>query len=139
METHIHGVPPRRLLAGMSLRQSPVDRISQRVFPQVGENLIIDLESGKVLGCGDGFFGEGFHYHGFVALGIDEFVVHDLDAGVVLRKLGDPVGNGLSVGEGWNVLPHTSEAEHHVLGVGAAELGFTFLADDGDVQARVFL
>lgn len=47
--TYIHRVTTGRLLAGMSLGQSPVQRIGQGILPQIDEDLVVNLEGGKVL------------------------------------------------------------------------------------------
>jgi hypothetical protein len=46
--THIHGVTAGRDLAGVALGQSPVEGVGQGVLAEVGEDLLIDLEGGKV-------------------------------------------------------------------------------------------
>lgn len=46
----VHGVLTRRLLASVALRQRPVERVGKSVLAEVGENLVLNLESGKV-GC----------------------------------------------------------------------------------------
>jgi hypothetical protein len=47
-KTHVHGVATGRDLASVALGQSPVEGVGQGVLAEVGEKLLIDLESGKV-------------------------------------------------------------------------------------------
>lgn len=46
--THVHGVAAGRDLAGVTLGKSPVERVGEAVLPQVGDNIILDLEGGEV-------------------------------------------------------------------------------------------
>ena len=46
----VHGVLTRRLLASMALGQRPVERVGKGVLTEVGENLVLNLESREV-GC----------------------------------------------------------------------------------------
>lgn len=48
VSTHVHGISAGRLLAGVTLSQTPVDSVGERVFPEVGQELLINLESGEV-------------------------------------------------------------------------------------------
>lgn len=66
-------------------------------------------------------------------MSIDELVVDDLDAGVVGRKTGNLVGNGLGIGKGRDVLADLREAEDDVPGVGSAQLGLGLLSEDDNV------
>ena len=44
----VHGVLTRRLLASVALGQRPVERVGKSVLTEVGENLVLNLESGEV-------------------------------------------------------------------------------------------
>lgn len=46
--THIHGVAAGRDLAGVALGQSPVEGVGKGVLAEVGQYLLLDLESGEV-------------------------------------------------------------------------------------------
>lgn len=48
--THIHGVPPGRLLAGVAFGEGPIERVGESILAQVAKNLLFDLEGGEV-GC----------------------------------------------------------------------------------------
>ena len=135
--THIHGIPTSGLLTGVALGQGPVERVSQRILSQVGQNLIIDLESRKIFRRGDSFLGKRLDGDGFVALCVDEFVIHDFDTAILCGQLSEAVGDRLGVGEGGHVLANAGKAESHVLRVGPTELPFAFLSDDGEVKIWV--
>lgn len=61
----------------------------------------------------------------------------DLDGTVVGRKERNLVGNGLSIGEGGNVLADLGEAEDDVLTVGTTELGLGLLSKDDEISTGV--
>ena len=44
----VHGVLTRRLLASVTLSQRPEERVGKGVLAEVGENLILNLESREV-------------------------------------------------------------------------------------------
>jgi hypothetical protein len=46
--THVHGVAAGRDLAGVALGESPVEGVGKGVLAEVGEHLLLDLESGEV-------------------------------------------------------------------------------------------
>jgi hypothetical protein len=46
----VHGVLTRRLLASVALGQRPVERVGKSILAEVGENLVLNLESGEI-GC----------------------------------------------------------------------------------------
>lgn len=46
--TYIHGVAAGGDLAGVTLGQSPEERVREGVFAEVGKKLFIDLEGGEV-------------------------------------------------------------------------------------------
>jgi len=46
--THIHGVAAGRDLAGVALGQSPVEGVGKGVLAEVGQHLLLNLESGEV-------------------------------------------------------------------------------------------
>ena len=48
--TYVHGVLAGRLLAGVTLSQCPEERVGESVLAEVGEDLILNLES-RELGC----------------------------------------------------------------------------------------
>jgi hypothetical protein len=64
--------------------------------------------------------------------------VDDLDGAVVGRKEGNLVGNGLSIGEGGNILADLREAEDDVLTVGTTELGLGLLSENDEISIGVF-
>ena len=131
--THIHGVPSGRDLASMTLDQSPVQRVGERVLAHVGEELLVNLESGEVGRSGDGIHRVGRDGLGLVALGVNEVVVEDLNVGVVAGQLHDLVGDRLGIGKGGHILADTSEAEDDILGVGTAKLGSGLLTKNDEV------
>ncbi len=45
---YIHGVATGRLLAGVALGKSPVEGVGESIFPEVGEELLVDLEGSEV-------------------------------------------------------------------------------------------
>lgn len=61
----------------------------------------------------------------------------DLDGAVVGGKEGNLVGNGLSIGEGGNILADLREAEDDVLTVGTTELGLGLLSEDDEISTGV--
>lgn len=46
--TYVHSVSAGRLLAGVTLSKTPVDGVGESVLLQVGQELLIDLESREV-------------------------------------------------------------------------------------------
>lgn len=46
--TYVHSVSASRLLAGVTLSKTPVDGVGKSVFLQVGQELLVDLESREV-------------------------------------------------------------------------------------------
>jgi hypothetical protein len=44
----VHGILTGRLLASVTLSQRPEERVGESVLAEVGENLILDLESREV-------------------------------------------------------------------------------------------
>ena len=44
----VHGVLTRRLLASVTLSQRPEERVGESVLAEVGEYLVLNLESGEV-------------------------------------------------------------------------------------------
>ena len=87
----------------------------------------------------DGFLRESLDDHRLVALGVDELVVHDLDAGIIGGEEADLIRNGLRVGKGRSVLAHTSEAHDNALLVGSGELSLGLLTKDNDVGIGLIL
>lgn len=61
----------------------------------------------------------------------------DLDSAVVGRKERNLVGNGLSIGEGGNILANLREAQDDVLTIGTAELSLGLLSEDDEISAGV--
>jgi len=49
---YIHGALAGRLFTGVALCQSPVEGVGKRVLAEVGQELLINLEGGKV-GCSE--------------------------------------------------------------------------------------
>ena len=135
--THIHGISSCRLLDSVTLSKTPEQRVGKRVFRQVAEILILNFVCGVVCRADDGLGGEGVDGDWLVGLRVDELVVHDLDRGVLRLELHDLVGDGGCVGEGWDVLADTSEAQHEVLWVRTGQLGLALLTDDGEVGVWV--
>lgn len=155
--THVHGVSASRLLTGVALGQTPVDGVGKRVFPEVRQELLVNLESGEVFYaimsavryprrefCSpsekrtrslDSLLGKGIDLGSLVALGVDEFVVDDLDLGVLVGQQDDLISDGLGVRERGDVLSNTGEAELNVLGLGALQLGLALLAEDDQLVA----
>lgn len=129
----VHSVATGRLLAGVALSQTPEDGVGESVLAQVGEELLVGLEGGDVLGCHDGLLGVSIDGVRLVARGVDELVVEDLDLGVVGRERDDLVGNGLGLSEGGDVLSNTSEGQLDVLGLGSLQLGLALLAQDDEL------
>ncbi|KAI7165222.1 ATP synthase F1 gamma [Hortaea werneckii] len=123
--------------SGVTLGQGPEKAVGQRVFLEVGEDFLVDLErrEGQLLltGLGDGFFRVGRDDGGLVGLRVDELVVHDLRLSVVLGEKGDLVGNGLRVGEGGDVLADVGEGERDLLRVASAQLSLALLAQNHQV------
>lgn len=142
----------------MALSQTPEDGVGERDFPQVGQELLIDLESGEVFyrvmsdgvlrnaepasegtelgqrtGSLNSLLGESIKGRGLVALGVDELVVEDLNLGVVAGQANNLVGDGLGVGEGGNILANTREGKLDVLGLGTLQLGLALLAEDDEL------
>lgn len=117
----------------MTLSKSPVQRVGQGIFAHVADKSLVDLESGEVGGSDNGLLRVGRDNRGFVAGGVDELVVQDLDVGVVTGELGDLVGNGLGIGKGGNVLSDTSKAQDNVAAVGTHELRSSLLANEDEV------
>jgi hypothetical protein len=46
--TYVHSIAAGGLFTGVTFGKSPVEGVGKSIFTHVGENLIIDLESGKV-------------------------------------------------------------------------------------------
>lgn len=46
--TYVHGISAGRDFASVALSQTPVDGVGERVFSQVGQELLVDLESREV-------------------------------------------------------------------------------------------
>lgn len=46
--TYVHSVSASRLLTGVTLSKTPVDCVGEGVFLQVGQELLVNLESGEV-------------------------------------------------------------------------------------------
>jgi len=76
---------------------------------------------------------EGLNNDGFVARGVDKFVVQDLDASIVARQLHNLIRDSLRIREGRNILADAGKIEHNILGVGTAQLGFGLLPDQDKV------
>lgn len=156
--TYVHGIPAGRDFTSVALSQTPEDGVGERDFPQVGQELLIDLESGEVFyrvmsdgvlrnaepasegtelgqrtGSLDSLLGESIKGRGLVALGVDELVVEDLNLGVVAGQANNLVGDGLGVGEGGNILANTREGKLDVLGLGTLQLGLALLAEDDEL------
>lgn len=91
----------------------------------------------QLTGVSDGFLGVGINSGGLVALRVQELVVDDLDGAVVGRKEGNLIGNGLSIGEGGNILADLREAEDDVLTAGTTELGLGLFSEDDDISVGV--
>lgn len=130
---YVHSIPAGGNLAGVALRQSPVKRVGKGVFPQIGEKFLVNLESREVGGIGKSLGGEGLNNVGLVGSSVDEFVVHDLDIGVVGGELDDLVGDSLGISEGRDVLANTSKGQGNVPGVRSAQLATGLLADENEV------
>ena len=137
--TYIHSIPSSGLFASMSLSKSPVERVSQRIFSQVDQDLIVNFECCEIGRLGESLLGKCLDSDGFVALGIDKFVVQNLDARVFFRQHDDLVCNSLGIGEGGDIFSDTSKAEGNILVVGTTKLGLGLLADDGNVEIRILL
>lgn len=135
--TYIHSVPTGRNLAGVTLGQSPVERVGKGIFPQVREKFFIDLESREVRRISEGLGGESLDNCRLVSRGVEELVVYDLNIGVVGGELDDLVGDSLGIREGWDVLANARKGEGDVLGVSSAQLGTGLLADENQV-GRLF-
>lgn len=136
-DTYVHSVTTGRLLASVSLSKSPVEGVGESVLLEVGELSIVDLESGEVGGAEDGLNGVGIDNGSLVRLGVDELVVDDLDAVVLLWESGDLIGDQRSVGEGRDGLSDTSEVDLDVAGVGTSHLGLGLLANNDEVGTGV--
>jgi hypothetical protein len=133
----VHGVSAGRLLAGVTLSESPEEGVGKAVLAEVAENLLINLEGGEIGRLEDGLLGKCLNEGRLVAGGIDELVVQNLDVGVLGGEEGDLVGDGLGIGEGRNVLADTSKGELDALGAGTGELGLALLADNDEVGGAV--
>lgn len=46
--THIHGITTSRDLAGVAFGESPEEGVGQSIFAEVGEGLVLELESSEV-------------------------------------------------------------------------------------------
>jgi hypothetical protein len=130
----IHSVSSGRLLAGVTLSKSPVERVGKAVLAEAAKNLVVDLESGEVGGLLDSLLGKCLNQRRLVGLSIDEAVVQDLDVGVLSGELDDLVGDSLSVGEGGDTLANTSEGELDSLGAGSGELSLGLLTNEDEVE-----
>lgn len=161
--TYVHGISAGRLLAGVTLGQTPVNSVGKRVFPEVGQELLINLESGEVF-CKcksaniarhrswivikfhhilgpeqiltrslDSLLGESIDSVGLVSGGVDEAVVDDLDLCVLVGQRDDLVGDGRCLGEGGDGPTGASEGKTDVLGGGTRQLGLALLANDDQV------
>lgn len=131
--TYVHSVATGRLLASVAFSKSPVEGVGEGVLLEVGELGVIDLESGEVGRVEDGLNGVGIDNGSLVRLGVDELVVDDLDAVVLLWESRDLVGDQRSIGEGRDGLSDTSEVDLDVLGVGTRHLRLGLLADNDKV------
>lgn len=94
---------------------------------------LLVLHSGHT-GLGNSFVGKCLNEGGFVALGVDELVVQNLDIGVLSGKHDDLVGDSLGIGKGGNVLANTSEGKLDAFGVGSLELSLALLTNDDEVK-----
>lgn len=140
----------------MTLSHSPEKVVGKSVLAEAGQSFVINLESRDVgfieqsaddpdiadgreshTGLGDGLLGVGLNSGGLVALSVDEAVVDDADAAVVLGKQRDLVGNGLGIGEGGDVLADVGEAEEDLLGSETGQLSLGLVTEDNDVGVGV--
>jgi hypothetical protein len=48
VSTYVHGISAGRLLAGVTLSESPEEGVGKAVLAEVAENLLINLESGEI-------------------------------------------------------------------------------------------
>lgn len=108
-----------------------IRRLSLVQFPHGADTHV------KLTGLGNGLLGIGVDSGGLVALRVQELVVDDLDGAVVGGKQSNLIGNGLSIGEGGDILADLREAENDVLGVGTAELGLDLLSEDDEIGIGV--
>lgn len=79
----------------------------------------------------------GLNGDGLVALGIDEGVVHNLDAGVLGGQQRNLIGNGLGISEGRDILADVGEAHDNLVGVGSGQLSLGLLTKDNDIGVGV--
>lgn len=135
--TYVHGIATGRLLASVAFSKSPVKGVGEGVLLEVGQLGVIDLEGSEVGGVEDGLNGVGIDNGSLVRLGVDELVVDNLDAVVLLWESGDLIGDQRSVGEGRDGLSDTSEVDLDVLGVRTRHLRLGLLADNDKVGIGV--
>lgn len=48
VKTYVHGIATGRLLAGVALGKSPIQGVGKAVLAEVGEDVVVSLESGNV-------------------------------------------------------------------------------------------
>lgn len=119
----------------MTLSQTPVNGVGERNFPQVGQKLLVNFERREVLGSLNSLLGESIDGGGLVALGVEEFVVEDLDFVVLVGQANNLVGDSLGIGVGGDVLANTAKGELDVFGLGTLQLGLALLANDDEVES----
>lgn len=133
----LHGVATSGDLTGVTLSHGPEEVVGKSVLAEAGQNLIVNLVRGDVGGLGDSLLGVGLNGDRLVALSVDERVVDDANAGVILGQESDLVGNGLGIGEGGDVLADVGEAQNDVLGVGTGERSLGLLTENSNVGVGV--
>lgn len=99
----------------------------------------MSLRDYRLTGLGDGLLGVSLNGGSLVALGVDEGVVDDANAGVVLGEESNLVGNGLGIGEGGDVLADIGEAQEDIVGGDTGQLGLGLVTENDDIGVGIGL